>query len=272
MENKTIQKEQKDVETLITEKVKNSQENQLSTNINPKAMNLQLLDQKGLIQFATLDDLWTICGMLRRSGMLPRSYDTTEKVATGILFIKELGLPPLNALKNIAIINGTPCLFGDMPLAMVRGKGQLESFDEYLIDKNYSMICMENKNLGAEIFAAICVVKRKGCEKRTFTLTSAEAAKNPNIKSSQAWSSYYSVMIKRRIRSIALKDEFPDVLLGMDIAEYNHDMAPDLIKDEAIPTTARVIPTTGNTTIDSLNDKIQARIESNVETKEEKQP
>lgn len=179
----------------------------------------------GDVQLTSLEDLHRYSNMLLRSGMLPKQYDKPEKISAAIQFAKELNLPPLNALRNIAVINGSPSLWGDLPLAIVRSSGHLEEINEFTIDKDYKVICFENKNLGADIFAAICEIKRKGYEKRSYAYTALDASLNPS-SNSQVWKSYRPVMMKRKARSVALKDEFPDLLAGAPIAEYDHDVIP----------------------------------------------
>lgn len=183
------------------------------------------ISDDGIIQTKTFEDLYRVSAQILKSGMLPRAYDTVEKVMTGITMVRELGLPPLNGLKQLAIINGSPCLWGELPLAKVRNSGLLDSINEFAIDKDYKQICFENKNLDAEIYAAICMIKRKGCEQKSFAYTKMDADLNPNSRG-MVWKNYRSIMMKRRARSLAIKDEFGDVIGGMPIAEYDYDVIP----------------------------------------------
>lgn len=208
----------------------------------------------GDIKVRSLEDLHRFSKSLFMSGMLPKSYDTPEKVMAGIQFAKELNLPPLNALKNIAIVNGSPSIFGDLPLAIVTASGKLEKIDEFSIDKEYQKICYENKNLGAKIFASVCIIKRKGGEEKSFSYTIMDADSNPNSRN-QVWKSYFPVMMKRKARSLALKDIFPDVLFGAAIAEYDHDV---------IPVSAEVIDTT------SIKERPKRAIEQNTQNLNDK--
>lgn len=184
-----------------------------------------IISEQGIIETKSVEDLYRISTALCNSGMLPKTYDTPAKVMAGIAMIRELGLAPINGLKNLAVINGTPSLYGELPLALVRKSGLLEYFNEFLIDKDYKKICFENKNLESEIFASVCELKRVGQDKKTFSYTIHDAAKNPNSKN-QVWSSYRPIMFKRKARAIALKDEFGDILGGVTIAEYDHDQIP----------------------------------------------
>lgn len=184
-----------------------------------------MISENGEIETKTFEDLYRVSTQLLKSGMLPKAYDTVEKIMTGVTLVRELKLPPLSGLRQLAIINGSPSLWGELPLALVRNSGLLESIDEFLIDKDYKRICFENRNLDAEIYAAICVIKRKECEQKSFAYTKMDADLNPNSRGI-VWKSYRSIMMKRRARSIALKDEFGDVLGGIAIAEYDYDVIP----------------------------------------------
>ncbi len=184
---------------------------------------IQIVD--GEIDARSLQQLNRACQYLASSGMLPKQFDTSAKVAVGFLMCKELGLKSIISLRNIAVINGTPSLWGELPLAIVRKSGKLKHFKEYCVDANYLEICIQNKNLGSDIFAAICEIQREGYEVKTFHYTKIDAQNNPN-SNGQVWKSYRSIMMKRKARALAIKDEFGDILGGCSIAEYDHDVIP----------------------------------------------
>lgn len=176
------------------------------------------LDDNGLIAPKNFDEQFRFCDMLAKSGMLPKGYVTAAQVMGGMQLARELGLKPMSGLRSIAVINGTPSLHTDGPLAIVMASGHLESIDEYLVDADLNRVCIENKNILAKPAASVCKVKRKGHDAKTFTFTFDQAPKKPG-----PWTDYKEIMMKRRVRSIALKDVFPDVLNGVAIAEYDFD-------------------------------------------------
>jgi hypothetical protein len=157
------------------------------------------------------------------SGMLPPRYRTPEQVITAKQFSLEIGLnAPLIALKNIAIIDGTPTIFGDLPLALVRARGNMAKFEEYLFDKEYRKICMENKNVHEAAFGAYCYAEdANGISKESyFTIGQAERA---GLLTKNNWKHYRERMLTYRARSMTLKDVFPHILNGVGIGEYDHD-------------------------------------------------
>jgi hypothetical protein len=139
----------------------------------------------------------------------------------------ELGLKPITALRQIAVVQGTCCTFGDLPLALVQRSGQLESIKEYWIDENSVEISVKNKNISATAVAAICIVKRKGDIQPLERFFSLSDAKTAGLGSSPTWKGYPKTMLKYRARSQALKDKFADSLNGIAIAEYDFHVLPE---------------------------------------------
>lgn len=121
----------------------------------------------------------------------------------------ELGLKPLQALQNLAIINGRPALWGDAVIALVRSSPVCE----WIIEEDDGS-------------KASCRVKRRGEpeQARTFSMEDARAA---GLTGKQGpWSQYPKRMRQMRARAFALRDVFPDVLRGMPVAEELQDMPP----------------------------------------------
>lgn len=184
------------------------------------------LDQGGVFQPRTVEDLFRLAKLQLASKMLPARFNTPEMIVVANQYACELGLQPLTALRQIAVVQGTPCTFGDLPLAMVQKSGKLESIREYLIDKDQNEICHKNRNLNAEAVAAVCVVKRKGDAEILERFFSLDDAKQAGLGGSPTWKSYPKLMMKYRARSQALKDKFPDCLNGIAIAEYDFHVIP----------------------------------------------
>lgn len=114
----------------------------------------------------------------------------------------ELGLKPLQALQNLAIINGRPSLWGDAVIALVRSSPACEWVIE---DDNGD--------------TATCRVKRRGEpeQSRAFSMADAKAA---GLAGKQGpWTQYPKRMRQMRARAFALRDVFPDVLRGLPVAE-----------------------------------------------------
>lgn len=142
---------------------------------------------------------------------VPKAFQNKSgDVMACIMFGQEVGLGPMAALQNIAVINGTPSIYGDGMLAVVKNHPDFEDIKE----------TYENET-------ATCVVKRKGQSEviQTFSIDDAKAA---NLwKKAGPWTNYPKRMQQFRARSWALRDCFPDVLKGLIQAEEARDIPPE---------------------------------------------
>lgn len=215
-------------------------------------------DDKGLLVGSSLEEQFRIAKLHCESKLLPARFDTPAKVLTAMQYARELGLKPLSALRQIAIINGTPCIYGDLPLGIVRQSGLLEYIREYLIAEDGIIICMKNKNINAKPWGAVCVVKRKDDDheiERSFTM---EEARNAKLDTKEVWRHYGKTMLKYRARGAALHDTFPDVLSGIAISEYHYNEIPRDDNSVVVATSDEVREDIDKTMTDYKKEKIIA--------------
>jgi hypothetical protein len=164
------------------------------------------------VKLASLEDAFRFANAIVASGFAPRGMEKPEAVLVAIQLGAELGLTPMAALQNTAVINGRPAIYGDAALALVRASGLLESFNEEEVGE-----------AGKDSFGVrVTAVRRdgsKGCE--TFTVADAKAAKLWG--KAGPWTDYPRRMLKFRARGFVLRDVFGDVLKGLRTAEEVRD-------------------------------------------------
>ena len=184
-------------------------------------MNLVTTNNQGFAP-VTLDEAMRFSEMLAKSSMVPKQYQNKpEDVLVAVQWGKELGLAPLQALQNIACINGKPSVYGDAALALIQASPLCEGIEER----------MEGE--GTPNPQAVCVAHRKG-RKPVVATFSVEDAKRAGLWGKQGpWSSYPKRMLAMRARGFALRDAFPDVLKGLISAEEAADY-PDEAKPRPV--------------------------------------
>jgi hypothetical protein len=180
-------------------------------------------DINGLIVGKTLGEQYRVASVYAKSGVLPKHFDTAEKVLTVLHYCRQMNLPPLVAMRQIMVVNNTPTMWGDLPLALVKKSGKLQYIKEFLIDTEGNEISLENKNMIAEASGAICITKRVGDASEIVTSFSIKEAQDARLfdKTGSVWKVYPKRMLQMRARSQNLKDNFPDVLHGVAISEYD---------------------------------------------------
>lgn len=194
---------------------------------NNRALPTVEVTDEGYLAAKNMEGQIRIAKALFVSKMVPKSYDSVEKVWVGMQYAVELGLKPFQGLRNIAIINGQPSIFGELPLGLAIKTGELESIEEFLIDKEYNRITFANKNLHVDPWAAISIIKRKLMQSVECFFSMDEAKDAGLLGKNSPWQTYPKIMLMRRARSQALKIAFPDALSGSTIAEYTYNYIPD---------------------------------------------
>jgi hypothetical protein len=180
-------------------------------------MNLQTTNQQGFAP-TTLDEAMRFSDMLAKSSMVPKAYQgKPEDVLVAVQWGKELGLAPLQALQNIACINGKPSVYGDAAMALVQNSPVCENIEEFI------------ESEGTPNPTAVCVAHRKNRTPITARF-SVEDAKRAGLWGKQGpWTAYPKRMLQMRARGFALRDAFPDVLKGLITVEEANDY-PDETK------------------------------------------
>ena len=152
---------------------------------------------------------------LAKSQLIPKNFQgRPNDVFVAMLWSRNLGMPIVQGLQNIAVINGRPSIWGDAALAIVKASGLLESFKETLAGMGDSM-------------TATCTIVRKN-EVEPYTASfSVYDAKLAGLWGKQGpWKQYPKRMLALRARGFALRNAFPDILLGIGIAEEEQDITP----------------------------------------------
>ncbi|MDE1170891.1 MAG: recombinase RecT [Verrucomicrobium sp.] len=213
------------------------------------------------LKLSNLDEIWRFATAVSKSGLAPKGIDTPESITVALQMGAELGLPPMAALQNIAVINGRPSVWGDAQLGIVRATGELEEFEEWFeqggerLDRNPSKF--------DESTAAVCRVRRKGYAQAQITAFSVEDAKRANLWGKTGpWSQYPARMLRFRARSFGLRDQFGDALRGLLTAEEARDIDP---VEAARPVSGTVVDTGKPSFKDSLGKKAAEPVEASVE-------
>lgn len=157
------------------------------------------------VQVATLEMCRQLGHHYAQTEMVPKQYrGKPEDAAVAIQWGMEIGLQPLQALQNVAVVNGNATLWGDALVALVKQSGQCE----YLTtswDENAQ--------------AATVRTKRKGEPTEEVRIYSMADAKTAGLTSRQTYQQHGRRMIQARARSHVLRDVYADLLKGFQIRE-----------------------------------------------------
>lgn len=157
--------------------------------------------------------------MLAQSEMVPKNYQRKpQDVLVCIQWGYEVGLQPLQALQNIAVINGKPSIYGDAALALVKNHPACAGVSEWIEGKgdDQTAYCKVKRRYGDEIEETT----------RSFSVADAKRARLWNKQG--PWSQYPDRMLAMRARGFAVRDAFPDALKGIITQEEAQDMPKEM--------------------------------------------
>ncbi|MDE2468282.1 MAG: hypothetical protein KGL35_05950, partial [Bradyrhizobium sp.] len=163
---------------------------------------------------ANFEEAWRVAKVLAASELVPKDYrDKPENCLVAMQWGADIGLPGLQALQNIAVINGRPSIWGDAAKALAYSHPACESIDERVEGEGDKMV-------------AVCVAKRKGKNPVEQRFSVQDAIKAGLWGKQGPWKSYPRRMLQMRARGFALRDAFPDALRGLILAEEAQDYQP----------------------------------------------
>ena len=174
----------------------------------------------------TMDEALRYSDLIAQSNFCPKEYrGRAGDVLVAVQYGLELGILPLQALQGIAVINGKPTIYGDLALAVVRGSGLLENFEE------------SDPSEAGKAGKAVCRAKRKGQTAPIERSFSVQDAKSAGLwGKSGPWTQYPGRMLVMRARSWVLRDGFADALKGLQLREEVQDYH-DVKADVSVMTT-----------------------------------
>lgn len=160
----------------------------------------------------SLGEAMKLAEVMAGSDMVPRDYKgKAGNVLIAVQMGAELGLQPMQAIQNIAVINGRPALWGDAALAVVSAHPECDDVVEKLDGTGEAM-------------SATCTISRRDREpvSRTFSVADAKRA---NLWGKEGpWKTYPQRMLQMRARSWAMRDAFADALRGIGVVEEVRDI------------------------------------------------
>lgn len=124
----------------------------------------------------------------------------------------EIGLSPIQALQNVAVINGKPCVYGDAALAVVIGS------PHYISHREWFEGSIEKGNL-----TAYCGITRRNSDEYIKSFSMDEAKKAGLWSKTGVWQQYPTRMLQMRARAFAIRDKFADALRGINVREEVED-------------------------------------------------
>jgi hypothetical protein len=177
------------------------------------------IKQSGILTPRNMGEAMQFAETMAVSAFCPKAFQgKPADIVVAVQWASEVGLAPLAAMQNMAVINGKPSLYGDGMMALITGHPEYVSHKEW--------------REGDEAFCTI-VRMRFGEKIETTRSFSMADAKRAGLDGKGPWRSYPKRMLQMRARGFAARDSFPDALSGVIIKEeaMDYPTKPDQPKD-----------------------------------------
>jgi hypothetical protein len=188
---------------------------------------LNLSEDKGYIVPTTAEEAFRMATAVVNGRLAPDSYNNDpNKVVLGIMAALEAGLPPLYGLRQIAIINGRPTIWGDAAQALIQKSGQLSNQIVEWQEVDGFDFTGKPVNEWPDAYGVTVSLWRKGQADPyvgTYTVGDAKRAKLWMNPKKVPWIEHPRRMLLVRARAFPQRDGFADALAGLAIREEVED-------------------------------------------------
>lgn len=171
-------------------------------------------------------EAFQLANTLSESKLIPVAFQKKPNdVFVAMMWSANLGIPFLQGIQGIAVIGGKPSIYGDLGLAICMNSGLMVSFKEELIETGAMAKLSNGKDSVFKNLVARCTIVRKGISDPFVSEFSIEDALRAGLWGKTGpWSQYPKRMLQMRARAFAIRNAFPDRLMGMSFAEEMQDI------------------------------------------------
>ena len=178
-----------------------------------------------------LEGLWRLSDALARAKILPDHLTDNgradyETVKANVFWVvqcgAELGIPACQAIMGIAIINGRPCVYGDLMIGKVRASGIADYILETSEGSGDDLVCYceTRRSDNGEV-----IVRSYSWAEADKVVQRSKRFGDKKLTDKDTYQNYGPRMIAMRARAFCLRDAFSDVLKGIRVAEEEEDQA-----------------------------------------------
>ena len=195
------------------------------------------------IAIRDINELNSVACTVAKSGLF--GAKSPEQAYVAIATGMELGLKPMQALRNIIVIQGKPTFSADGAFAVVRNHPEYGGIEWIKQDAQ-------------EASCKITRVSKGGALKETFVGSfSMKEAAAAGLANKDNWKHFPARMLRARALSFACRDAFPDVLNGLYTPEEIREVA-ESEKPQEREIKAEVVEYPTENTAPAVQPKVQA--------------
>lgn len=199
-----------------------------------------------LIPFASeWEAMRQMAEVLVDSGFLPPTLNTANKALTVLLAGRELGVPPMQAIRGIHVVNGRPSLSAELMLALAYQN--IRGF-KFKVEASNEQVCR-------------IMAQRPGGDPVTLSFTITDAAR-AGLTKGDNWTKYPAAMLRARCTSAILRIVAPDAIRGIYTTEEIGASEREIEVDKLAAARGVAVPAVG---VDTQSTIITVEEEANAD-------
>lgn len=172
----------------------------------------------GQIKADTINELAMSVRAYRKAGIIPKHLETDAQAIGAILFCKQLGVPPLSGIGQVACIHGKFAAYGSLFTALAQKDPDFGYDEVFYLDEKQDKICAENKNLNNPAWACVVRTQKKGSPFiNEFSFNMDEAQQAGIVRN--VWKTYPKSMLFWKTIARAYRATYPAALNGLLLFE-----------------------------------------------------
>lgn len=192
-----------------------------------------------IVNLHSFKEVCDFAKMIADTEMVPQHFQKNpQAIVVAIQWGVEIGVPPMQALQNIAVINGRPSIWGDLGKAIVQSHPELAGYSE-------------TYDPGLKL--AQVTIKRRRSNGAEIEITgdfSWQDAVDAKLSGKNTYQQYARDMLMWRAFWRAARGTFADALRGLSGAEESRDM------ERVKPADAKVMSEAAAELNESLSKKL----------------
>jgi hypothetical protein len=176
------------------------------------------VQEKTALMPATVGDKLQMAELLAKSGLVPNTLNTREKVFVALQTGHELGLTPMVSVNNVVPINGKPTLSADIMYALARNNPEYGG-------------CEWKSRDAKKAEVVITRISPHGVTEKFTGYFTIEMAVQAGLAEKDNYKKYPDRMMRARALSRACKEAFPDVFAGVYTPEEADEIDIDGLRN-----------------------------------------
>lgn len=197
-----------------------------------RSVNELTLTETGEIEAQTMNQLANSVAAYRKAGLIPKHLETNAQAVGAIMFCRQIGVPPLIGIGQVAFIHGKFSAFGSLFTALAQKDPDFGYDEVFYLDENQERICAANKNLKNPAWACVVRTQKKGSPfVNEFSFSMDEAQQAGIVRN--VWKSYPKSMLFWKAIARAYRATYPAALNGVMLYE---DLKTDWSEEKDVST------------------------------------